>query len=255
MPQQERANEIAARQVVERETGQTFEFADLDGDVDYRSPDGQAALEVTRFTNPILRRDHAIAVDRDHVVDLGTAYEWHVTFDGHPRYDGLPARLYPALHAMEVHRLGFWDPSSMYWWAQGVPTLERPIELMRTEGVLHARASVSSLKPSRLFIYSSGAYSYGGPNAALELLDEEIDLEADHQAKIVGAGADEGHLWIWTDLATIGDFRRALDAEVTDLPDRPPRVNSQVTHLWVVDEPTGRGWRWDRQSGWKWVEV
>ena len=244
---------MRARHVVERETRRTFIFSDLSGDVDFRSTDGEAALEVTRFTNPILRRDQAVATNRDHVLELGTAYDWHVTFEGHPKYNELPTRLYPALHALETHRLASWDPSSMYWWAQGVPTLRAAIEQMSTEGVLHARSVASTARPSRLFVYPSGSYSYGGPDAALRVLEDEIALEADHVAKLASAGTSETHLWIWTDFATIGDFRRALDDEETALPSRRAHLEPEVTHLWIMDEPARRGWQWSRESGWLWV--
>src|SRR5579884_1136227 len=76
MPQKPRPDESRAADVVSRALGIDLEFSDTAGGVDYRSPDGVVALEVTRLTRSGLRRDMAVAGQSDHVVDLGTGYDW-----------------------------------------------------------------------------------------------------------------------------------------------------------------------------------
>jgi len=57
MPQMERPDERRARDAVARGTGLDFIFTDLNGSVDYKTSSDSAALEVTRFTDPLVRRD------------------------------------------------------------------------------------------------------------------------------------------------------------------------------------------------------
>ena len=143
----------------------------------------------------------AKAAESDHVFDLGTGYSWWVTFDGYPRYDGIAARLYPLVHALEIHGLREWD-ASMNWWMEQNPTLGEPVRGLRREGAVHAQTIQEKELPTKLFISSSGSWSYSGPDSALEILERFIAADTVHQAKMAGSDAPERHLWLWTDYAT-----------------------------------------------------
>lgn len=60
---------------------------------------------MTPYTDGRLRADMAVAGDAERVTPLGTGMDWMVTYDGYPRYDGLPARMYAPLHTLETHGL------------------------------------------------------------------------------------------------------------------------------------------------------
>lgn len=243
MPQTESPDEQLACSVVIRETGHPLEFADYSGGIDYRTPDGSVALEVTRFTNHLLRRDMAVARQFDSVVPLGTGHDWWVVFDGHPKYQDLAARLYSPLHTLETHGLLSWEPTAMAWWAQDVPTLRDAVSALAAERVAQAQAEVPREHPSRLFSSSSGGWEYRGPDSALELLEGYVEADGKHLKKLGASGAPERHLWEWTDTATTGDFRRMY--EDARLPTRAPTLPAEVTHLWVADEAHRLGIRWD----------
>lgn len=255
MPKEERPDEAAARRIVESECHVHLEFADLTGGVDYLTLDNSVALEVTRFTDGLLRRDMAVASGADHVTELGTGYDWHVTFDGYPRYDGLAGRLYPPLHVLETHGLEHWDPARMAWWAQRVETLREAVVILAQERVVDAQARLSAQRPTRLFVSTSGGWTYGGPDAALEVLEAAIAADSKHLDKLQEQAAQQRQLWIWTDVATTGSLRRAFSPEEQRLPSRPPDLPSAVTHLWCVDEGHNRGWAWWPDRGWFSVTV
>lgn len=246
MPQTEGPDEQIACAVVTRETGHPLEFADYTGGVDYTTPDGTVVLEVTRFTNHLLRRDMAVATRFDSVVPLGTGHDWWVVFEGHPRYQDLAARLYQALNTLETHGLHRWEPTAMLWWARDVPTLRDAVTALVAEKVSQAQAEVAREQPSRLFSSSSGGWVYSGPDAALELLDRYVRADGKHLKKLGASGATERHLWEWTDTATNGSFRRIYKDD--RLPTRPPVLPAEVTHLWVADEVHRIGICWDGQS-------
>jgi hypothetical protein len=255
MPQQERPDELRARDVVEAWLGVEFTFTDLGGGVDYTAADGQTVLEVTRYTNPLVRRDMAVARGQDHVLQLGTGYDWWVTFDGYPRYDGLASRLYEPLLQLEIHGLEQYDHSRMGWWLEGAPGLRGPARVLRNERVLHAQARVGAERPTRLFVMSSGGWAYGGPDAALGLLEQFVASDLVHLRKLGDTRAPSRHLWLWTDFGTAGDFRRAFDPEEGRLPTRAPVLPDAVTDLWCVDEVHGRGWLWSASTSWAWVSA
>lgn len=256
MPQKERPDEALARSIVVGETGLTLCFADLAGGVDYRSPDGHAILEVTRFTSPRLRQDYAKAGNSDHVRPLGTGYDWLVTFDGYPRYDNIEQRLFRPLQALEAHGLREWHRDEMTWWMSNVPTLTDTTAALTAENVRVARSSVRSADVSKLMIMSSSGWTYGGPDTALPLLEDFIRLDAKHAAKLaVEVDADERHLWVWTDAATEMAFRRALSNDEDRLPSSAPSMPAGVTHLWCVDDFYLRGWTWSAGYGWRVVTV
>ena len=251
MPQQERPEERRARDVVAHLTGHDLQFTDLRGGIDYAVRDMSVALEVTRFTERRVRRDMSEAARNDHMLDLGTSYDWRVTFDGFPKYNNLVVRLYAPLLRLENHELERYS-RSQDWWMRHVPTLKEATSCLLAQGVLHARATVPDKWPSRLFISPSQGWVYGGPDAALELLESAIGRDTNHIQKLGVTEAIERHLWYWTDMATPDDFRRALAID-GGLPSRAPKLPAEVTHLWCVDISYSRGWRWAPSSGWAWM--
>jgi hypothetical protein len=251
----ERPDERRARDAVARGTGLDFIFTDLNGSVDYTTSSDSAALEVTRFTDPLVRRDLDVASKCDHVIPLGTSFDWWVTFDGHPKYDGLASRLYAPLVALETHGLRDYDHAAMNWWMDATPTLRNSARQFRREGVGHAQALHRGANPTELFVSSSGGWTYGGPDAALEMLESKVSSDDGHLRKLKATGAPSRHLWIWTDSATQGGLRSAFEVGEQRLPTRAPTFPEALTDLWCVDEFFCRGWRWSRSTGWTWVSV
>lgn len=255
MPQTERQDEARASRSVAKGTGIQLDFADLSGGVDYRSVDSDMVLEVTRFTNPLIRRGMVESARQDHAVPLGTGYDWWVTFQDFPRFNGIVSRLYPALLTLEHHDLNRCHPGGIAWWARHVPTLSDAVDLMVQEGILYTEASAPQERPSRLFISSSASWKYSGVDAALALLEEAVAADIKHVTKIQKEGVSERHLWLWTDRATSKDFRRALSPGETQLPSRPPVLPEGLTHLWCADDEYARGWMWDPRGAWRWITV
>ena len=255
MPKTERPDERRARDAVARETGLDFIFTDLNGSVDYTTTDSRAALEVTRFTDPLVRRDLDVASKHDHVLPLGTSFDWWVTFDGHPKHEGLAIRLRDPLVALETHGLCEYDHAAMNWWMDTTPTLRSSARELRRERAGHAQALHRGANPTQLFVSSSGGWTYGGPDAALEMLESKVFSDDGHLQKLKATGAPSRHLWIWTDFATEGGLRRAFEVGEQRLPTRAPNFPEALTDLWCVDEFSCRGWHWSRSTEWIWVNV
>lgn len=255
MPQTERPDERRARDAVARETGLDLVFTDLNGSVDYLARDIGAALEVTRFTNPLIRRDLDVVSKRDHELPLGTSFDWWVTFDGHPKYDGLNIRLHKPLTALESHGLRQYDHAAMNWWMETTPTLGESAHQLRRERVAHAQALHRGSNPTQLLVSSSGGWIYGGPDAALGILEDRVSSDAGHLQKLEATEAPSRHLWVWTDFATEESLRHAFEPAQERLPNRAPKFPQAVTDFWCVDEFYGRGWRWSPSTGWTWVNI
>jgi hypothetical protein len=140
----------------------------------------------------------------------------------------------------------------MHWWMANSPTLRETAKGLEDERVVHAQTIVAKAPPTKLFVSTSGSWSYGGPDSALEVLEAFVAADAGHTAKLGAAGVPERHLWLWTDYGTVGALRAAFEEH--RLPARPPQLPAQVTDLWCVDEVHRRGWRWDGTT-WSWVSV
>ncbi len=264
MPQQERPNERRAAATVARHLHVQPEYVDLTGGVDYRfeRTGRPAALEVTRRTSPVAHSKAAVASKHEHVIETGLLHrDWAVTFDGFPSYKGLKERLVPALMTLEQHHFFDYHEDVHRWWLSHVPTLREALDVLADERVRSADAvnfrgdRMQNGPISRVFLNLSSAWVYGGVESALTLLES---LVADSNSigdrlKLDETHATERHLWIWLDRHTDMCLRHALETDEDRLPERPPALPREVTHLWCVDEPTGRGWYYSPDTGWAWI--
>lgn len=254
VPQPERPDESRAADLVRGLTGADLSFTGALGGIDYTGThDGRRViLEVTRFTRHELIRDWLAAADHhDSVRLLPTANCWVATFDGYPRYTDLEARLGPALRDLETHGIfGYYAPD-MYWWMVHVPTLADALARLSGDRVIDVR--VFDAKPGtepQLFVSSSGGWSYGGPDAALETVERYLVDEKKHLAKTIAEPADERHLFLWSDAATPESLTKAFTEWWPTQPGRSPSLPEELDHLWVVHEPSLRGWHWSESAGW-----
>ena len=253
MPQDESPDELRAATYAATLLGLPLEFTDLNGNVDYTSADGSTSLEVTRYTNKQVKVDLAASEKADYVIPLGGGHDWIVTFAGYPRFKGLVQRLYPALQGLETHGLVQYT-DQMDWWLERVPTLEDEIAVLNAERVIDAQAMVRRGEVAHLMIMTSGGWTYGGPDSALELLEARLALDRNHSEKLRRQATSHKHLWAWVDEETDRGLARALAPDEQRLPARPPELPDGVDQLWVVEEASGRGWFWNGTE-WRFVDV
>lgn len=219
MVMKESADEAAARERVRAHSGIALEFADHLGNVDYRcdgSDGSPGALEVSRCTESEGRRGAAQWANEQAQVfeSVPLNRSWSLAVEGDPVYRGLRERV------------------------------EAPLTVLESAG----HEKVLDL---RRLLYDDGVV----PDvraAVVELL----------QAGVVGclgeSGARERHLFLWLDWESTWSSARPLRGGRADeyehfgLPTNPPTLPPEVTHLWLVHDPTGRGWYWD-SAGWTWI--
>lgn len=259
MPQPMRPDEQAASSLVSKLTGVTFEFSGGTGGIDFTSLDHgmRTVLEVTRCTRPSRKKDElAAAAHAGEILPLWTCHSWWVTFDGHPRYTGMAERLSGPLRQLETHGLSEFDRTMHSWWMRISPTLTATVQDLHNNRVLAARIlhTREPSEPSQLFISASEGFAYGGPDGALQVLEAFLHTEAKHLNKTVNEPADVRHLFVWTDMTTDEALSRALRSTWPAVPTRGHNLHPALDHLWLVDDPTGRGWHYG-PHGWEPVEV
>jgi hypothetical protein len=87
-----------------------------------------------------------------------------------------------------------------------------------------------------------------------------VAARLDNLAKLDAAGTSERHLFVWTDsdtpieIAAPFTSTQATEWAHFGLPDRPPILPHEVTHLWVVHYGAGRGWLWGPVDGWRQID-
>lgn len=263
MPQVEKKDEKEAREIVEEELGVELEFADLNGDVDYRFVrDGKdAVLEVSRLT----REDH-----RQGDYEWGRTVKsfeapwlrnhWIVVSEGYPQFSGLWEALGPAIRDLEVHRISRYG-ESMDWWLRHVPTLEAALEVFRERKVQAAHPisgdpNSQEAGSTKIYLAVSDSWRSDGPNGAVEELNRQLNdrVAKSKFRKLESAHVDECHIWFWVDSFSISRLREPVRDEDhhLNLPDVPPDLPRFVSHLWLVDDVAKHGWIW-ADGKWAWI--
>lgn len=265
MPNEERPDELEARAIAEPALGASLEHADSNGDVDYRfttSGGKRGALEVTTVTDPKNK------VARDQWVKASPKYGpaptlrqcWQVWInDRDVRYKGLLARLEPALAALEEVSRRF-ERGRLHEFIGSPKPEQDAAQTLAQEKVIQAlpypelcRAEQHEA-PHRIDLVRESGWSASGSDAALELIEAELNAKPDNFGKL--RGADEKHLFAWvdgdTDLAIARPFRggRPAEWEHFGLPSRGPNLLEPVDQLWIVDRATLTGWVWTPEAGW-----
>lgn len=261
----ERPEEVAARLLVERLTGLSFEHADKNGGVDYKTTDGiAAALEVTTVTSAKAKKNSIAAGEEMSTPALSTTLQqcWMIVLDeAHPRFTGILQRTEPHLLALEAAGL-----ASLQDHDAAIHALERDHLAEPSRGLLtlHVRQAwaipelcmrAPAPHTHRIHLLTIGGRSSQGSDAALALVEEELNSRKDNYAKLAAASVHRTHLFAWLDGHTPHDIARPLSpGGVLDelphfaLPTRPPRLAEPVDELWVVHRGTGHGWRWNGTS-------
>lgn len=266
MPQRERPEEAAARELMASARGLDLTHADTNGGVDYlgRTSSGRtASAEVTTVTDGSLKStQEAWRRIRDGDCEAPSLLSsWAVTVDQERvRFNGILEATEAALRLLEdagLDRYEQWNGSVM--WLEN-EDLRPAIQTFARFGVTHARVFPTK-KPEerRIFFSLMGGWQAKGSDAALALIEAELLEKADNVQKLVDAEADESHLFLWLDSETPGEIARPFtggriaEYEHFGLPTRPPEVDAIVDAVWIVHRRTGRGWLWERGVGWSYV--
>lgn len=270
MTNEERPDELEARAIAERVLGVSLVHADANGDVDYRftrSNGKRGALEVTTVTDPKnkIARDHWVRSAPEYGPAPSLRQCWQVWInDRDARYKGLLARLEPALAALEKADRRF-ERGRLHEFIGPPEPERRAAHALSREKVTQAfpypelcRAEQHEA-PHRIDVVRESGWSASGSDAALELIEADLNAKPDNYGKL--RGADEKHLFAWvdrdTDLAVARPFRGGTPTEWEHfgLPSREPNLLEPVDALWIVDRATGTGWIWTPVTGWTSLDV
>lgn len=253
MPQTESDDEAAAAAIVSDELGvPALTFFDTLGAVDYIFEiDGQrAALEVTRFTDPVSTKAWKAWIAHDD----GAPYlapqlrqSWLVTVDSATTFRGLVPLLMPALVTLELLNLTEYEQLDADWWAAR-PALTEAVAILERAHVVHAQARDDVDGPTQLLFMTSSTSSGSGPGPAAHAIEQFITDTADNLRKLAASSAAHLHLWVWVDHLSAGIVELPLHR--SELPDFPITLPDEITELWICHESTQYGWRFAKARGW-----
>lgn len=263
---QERPNEAAAKDIVERTTGVDLEHADTNGGVDYLSPDGTVALEVTAVTNgekkgarDALRK--SVAKD-DPTTELQGCW---IVFapDNQSKMKTFVQRVKPALAELELAGISRFDQqSAAIHVLQGgahaslyKPLLEAGVEQAAYEP--HPQSQDDPAHSHQMLVSTGSGGSASGSDEAVDRLMSELNTRTDDPKKLLESGAEQRHLFVWLNDDSPHKIARPLSHTAPSsigwgLPTVTPKLDPAITHLWVMHERSGKGWRWD---GNVWAEL
>ncbi len=253
----EREDERDAKGVVERALQVPLDHFDTHGGVDYRSPDGLVAVEVTRVTDGRKRAGRsALAKSENGEGQPALASCWLVFVDAtHESLKNIERRIRPMLADLEAAGLHEFDAGS----AQLHILEKRPhweiVRRLYAIGIESAWVSDHPETPGHTHeIYPSLTTdgSIGGSNESLGNLLEELNKKTDNEEKLAESGADMRILFVWIDGDTPYEIQRPLAAAPPEglesqfgLPTFAPPLDRAITHLWIVHEGSRLGWLWD----------
>ena len=261
----ERRDERDGASVVERILGIALIHADTNGGVDYRSPDGRHAVEVTRLTDGRKRagRD-ALAVSRKAgtpEAPLQTCWVVHVP-ETHWRLKAFLQTVHPALAELERAGESFFERRAAALHVLQGGALAAFYRPLLGSGVERAEAMPHHGHRERAHHVISALLSGGsssGSDGAVDLLTEELRRRTDNLTKLRGSGAAHRHLFVWLDDDTRFDIARPLGRKAPSwsdqefgLPSAPLTLDTAITHLWVMHEGSRLGWLW---NGANWSEL
>lgn len=258
---QERPNESRAKTLVERTMRVELEHHDTHGGVDYLSPDGKVALEVTAVTDgakdgawQALQKSKAKGAPNAELQGC-----WIIFIpDDQSGMKTFVQRVQPAIVELELAGETYFDrqPAALHAITRGPLTdIYRPLLEAGVERASHAPHRYREEDPDhkhRLLVSTSSGGSATGSDDALALLLDQLDAKKDNPRKLAASGADERHLFVWINDNTSFAIARPLSREAPSgggdqwgLPSTAPSLDPAATHLWVVHERSGSGWFWD----------
>lgn len=265
MANREHDDERHARAFFTMITGQVVLHADVNGGVDYRSPDGSMAVEVTTVT------DRRAKAARRHIDDLVGSWVTHPLLgscwlvsvnDRHPRLKGLPARVLPHLATLDHAGIRSVWRRSAYAFVSQPAHVQAAVQGLVNNGIEFASAPPELCRGDdhdhtvRWLVGGGGVAR--DSDSALARIEADLNAHPDNFRKLLAAGADEMHLFVWIDAETPFSITRAFTAHTGaaepefGLPTRPPALDGNVDYLWVVHRGTEAGWQW---NGDRWRHV
>ncbi|MEJ1116749.1 hypothetical protein WBN73_20790 [Paenarthrobacter sp. CCNWLY172] len=261
----ERNDEDAARKIVEKVLGIPLEHADVNGGVDYLSNDHDVALEVTRVTDEAkkdARRTFEKSAAEGSKASLHTC--WTVTVhETHWPAKNFEQTVQPLIAELESAGLTSFDEQKA---REHVLDNE---EFSHIYGPL-LKAGVGDARPleerpdcpehaHRVLLSTWGGGPVHDSNGSLVELIKELQKpnRKDNLRKLRASGAKERHLFVWLDDDTAGSISHPLSHGAQSGADKEwgtpagmPPLNSAITHLWIMHERSGLGWRWDGEKWW-----
>lgn len=255
MPMTERPEEARARRLVDEHAGLALTYADHLGFVDYvyqRAHGRHGALEVSRYTSSAARRGYdQWQREQQHTYQAKLLTKsWTLVVEGDPDYKDLPRRVEPALEVLEQQGIDRLQMSELTTRSFIKQELRPAAALLRANGVTTGQAFEHDAAPSIDIGRGVAGTSAGSDAAVAEILDY-VRTTPDNLKKLEASGAEERHLFLWLDDESPSSAARPLQGGRADrfahfgLPAESPALPAAVTHLWIVYQPTGRGWYWD----------
>lgn len=260
---QERPNEQRAKEIVERVMSVELDHADTHGGVDYLSPHGTVAVEVTAVTEgarngvrQALKRSVAKGVEG---VELQNC--WIVMVDDlQGEMKSFIQRVQPAIAALESAGENYFvdQPAHVHVRQNGeLSDVYRPLleaGVIRASSAPHEAHSDDPDHSHKILVSLGSGGSVTDSNDALGRLLVSLKEKPDNAKKLAESGAAERHLFVWVNGNTAGSITRTLVGDTPDYvtgwgaPSIDPMLDKAITHLWVVHEGTGRGWLWNGES-------
>lgn len=268
MANPEHTEEREARELFTSVTGTALVHADVNGGVDYRSPDGSVAVEVTTVTAEDAKagRRASTHMFTNKLDDIGLRSCWKVDVDGRrARFKGLPLRVAPHLMTLDATGAGGFDRHGSSRLGNTDHGIIDAVAALRAAGVDAARP-VPWLCPDasghrhRVMWAINETGSASDSDTALQRIEAELRPREDNVEKLSGSQSSETHLFVWIDDDSPFSVSRPLrsapgtpDAHF-GLPTRAPEVAEAIQQLWIVHRVSRRGWHWDGAT-WKQVDA
>lgn len=266
---QERPNEAFAKQIVERVMAVELDHADTHGGVDYLSPDGTVALEVTAVTDGEKQgaREALRKSVKKGAPNAPLQGCWIVFLsDTTPGSKTIVQRVQPAIVELELAgEMRFEDQRAGIHVNQkgGLSHIYRPLLEAGVERAVYTPHEARPDDPGhvhRLWVTPGSGDSASGSDEALDRLIDELSTKLDNPRKLAATGAAQRHLFVWLNDDTSFTIARPLSHDSPSwaggdewgLPRAEPVLNAAITHLWVIHARSRRGWLWD---GTRWREL
>lgn len=233
----ERPDEREAKEIVVKSLGVELDHADKHGGVDYRSPDGRHALEVTRVTTGE-RRAGRVALDASRAkgTPQGALQTCWLTMapDTQQGLRTFLQQVHPALVGLELAgETVFERQRAALHVIQGGP-LSSIYQQLLDAGVERASAMPDhghSRRTHQVMTMLGNGGTASDSDQAVGRLTGELSKMKDNPKKLKASGAVHRHLFVWLDGDTRFDIARPLSRPAPSwrdgfgLPSKPPALD------------------------------
>lgn len=255
--------EVVAKELVQRILGIQLDHADINGGVDYLSKDRRVALEVTKVTDEEkkdTRRTFEKSAKEGSAASLQAC--WMVTVSETQRpAKNFEQRVQPLIAELESVGVTSFDEQDAANHVDDNGELSYIYKPLLDAGVADARPLEERPdRPEHAHRVRRSTWGEGlvqdSNGALMELINELHDPKRkDNLVKLRDSGAQERHLFVWLDDDTVGSISHPLSHgapsgadEEWGAPDGMPPLHPAITHLWVMHQRSGSGWRWDGEK-------